>query len=99
MIREVTRYIVVCDTDGCTLDTAEVSGGDWHSWPTEEDASACWEQCEQTITRLADGTEQHLCAAHARACAECGALGSEGEHAGEYWCAAHILDAQMEVPL
>ena len=37
MIREVTRYIVVCDTDGCTLDTLEVSGGDWHSWPTEED--------------------------------------------------------------
>ena len=23
MIREVTRYIVVCDADGCTLDTAE----------------------------------------------------------------------------
>ena len=43
MIREVTRYIVVCVADGCTLDTAEVSGGDWHSWPTEEDASACWE--------------------------------------------------------
>ena len=98
-IREVTRYIVECDADGCTLSTPDLSGGDYHSWPTQEDASACWEQCEQHITRLPDGTEQHLCAAHARACGECGALGSEDEHRGEYWCSAHVLNAQMGLPL
>ena len=92
-IREITMYQIACDHPGCDYNTG--TDGDYSGWGDTETALDDW---RDSIDGQTSGDE-HYCPPHRRhCCADCGNTRDLSEWAGDHYCPAHIIDAQMENP-